>query len=149
MVGPGGGDGMKSNADETASLALFAGAALVLLAHAASGLATPGPSVGWSAVRVRLVTQGASPATGCLVLVAVLVILLTPGDEIARPGQIALRIGVVVSAITFLAAVLGASSIASQQSTLQIWASFVMPRLITAVPAGIAARLAMDALRGN
>src|SRR5436305_4421729 len=111
MVGPRGSDGMKSNADETASLALFAGAALVLLAHIVSGLATPGP-VGSSAFRVRLVTQGASPATGALVLVAVLVILLTPGDEIGRTGQLALRFGVVVSAITFLAAVLGAASIA-------------------------------------
>jgi len=138
---------MKSNADETASLLLLGGAGLVLLAHAVAGLATPG-SIGWSSIRMRLVTQGAMPATGALVLVAVLVILLTPGDEIGRTGQLALRVAIVVGAATFLAAVLGAASFASQSGTLQVWATFVVPRLITALPAAITLRLARDALAG-
>ncbi|MBV8957640.1 MAG: hypothetical protein JO087_02645, partial [Actinobacteria bacterium] len=82
-------------------------------------------------------------------LLAVLVILLTPADEIGRVGQLALRVGVVVAAVTFLAAVFGATSVAANRSTMQIWVTFVLPQLLAAVPAAIAVRLAQNALAGR
>ncbi|MBV8690160.1 MAG: hypothetical protein JOY57_00765, partial [Actinobacteria bacterium] len=69
---------MKPHADETVSLVLLVGVSVALVAHAIAGLTMSAPNIGGSSLRVRLLTQGAQPVTGLLVLLAVLVILLTP-----------------------------------------------------------------------
>jgi hypothetical protein len=132
--------------EERVSLLLVAGVVAMLLI-AGVGAASRWGLSSWDD-RLRRLTAGATPTTALLVLVAVLVVVLTPGDVIGRTGQVALRLALVAGAAVLVGAVLSAATQVIHGSRLEIWLDFVIPRAIAVVPAAIAVRFAQDALRG-
>jgi hypothetical protein len=131
--------------EERVSLVLVVGAVIAIALAGYDGVVHRG---GPFANQLQRVTDGFNPVVAVLLFLAVVVIVLTPGGEIGRDGQRALKAASVVGALTVLGAVLGAASVAAQNSSLQIWLQFVVPQAVAVVPAGLATRLAQQALRG-
>ena len=131
-------------AEEKVSLLVQLGALVAVVLGGAEGAVE---SVHGTAARILLLTRGCNPTIATVVLVGVLVILLTPADTIGAAGQRALLLGAVVGAGMFLGSMLAAAATASEGSGLQYWLVFVVPLAVGMVPAGLATRLATEALR--